>query len=230
MRRLFAAGMAFAWLSGLALTLGARDVAQEAQFQPVKALSVTDVPSQPLSFANGAVVLDVLVAETGEVKNIEVRRDLPPLTEVAVASVRAWKFKPAKIKGKYVLSRITVAVNFNPPSLLAANVPLSPLIPQDDEARIKSSFQPPEVTFAAMPGYPFDAAGPGTVVVAVTVDEAGKVQSTKVLRDAPPFTAKALRAAVDWRFNPATLNGRPLKCTAILVFVFSQPYVPLPNQ
>jgi outer membrane biosynthesis protein TonB len=73
---------------------------------------------------------------------------------------------------------------------------------------------------ATFPKYPVDAIWPGTVVIEATIDEAGKVQSTKVLRDLPPFTAKAIRGVADWRFMPATLNGRPLKSKAILAFVF----------
>ena len=220
MRRLLAQGMAFAWLSALPVALAARDVAEQAKFQPAAAVSVSAIPEQPLSAQNGALVLDVRVSATGEVADIEVRRDLSPLTEGAIRSVKTWKFEPAKVEGRCVPSRITVAVNFNPPSASSADVPLHPLMPQEDETRVKSSFQPAEVTFAKMPAFVYGAFGPGTVVVAVTVNEEGKVQSTKVLRDAPPFTGHAIQAAADWRFVPATLKGNPLQSTVILAFVF----------
>ena len=220
MRRLLAQGMAFAWLSGLPLALAARDVAEQAKFQPAAALSVSAIPDQPLSAQNGALVLDVRVSATGEVADIQVRRDLAPLTGEAIRSVKTWKFEPAKLEGRRVRSRITVAVNFNPPSASSADVPLHPLMPQEDETRVKSSFQPAEVTFAKMPAFVYGAFRPGTVVVAVAVDEKGKVQSTKVLRDAPPFTAHAVQAAANWRFVPATRKGKPLQSTVILAFVF----------
>lgn len=226
MRSLLAAGVVFAWLSSLLLVPAARDVGEETKFQPAEGLSVSDIPGQPLSAQNGALVLDVWVAETGEVADIEVRRDLAPLTKEAIRSVKTWKFQPAKFEGRFVASRITVAVNFNPLSNFAADVPLSPLIPHADETRVKSRFQPADVAFAAMPGYPVDAFNPGTVVLAVTVSEKGKTDGTKVLRDTAPFTAKALRAAADWRFVPATLDGKPIQSTAILAFVFRLPYPP----
>jgi TonB family protein len=212
--------MGFAWLSGLPVALAARDLSEQAKFQPAEAVSVSAIPEQPLSAQNGTLVLDVRVSATGEVADIEVRRDLAPLTKEAIRSVKTWKFEPAKLEGRCVASRITVAVNFNPPSASSADVPLPPLMPQQDETRVNSGFQPAEVTFAKMPAFVYGAFGPGTVVVAVTVNEKGEVQSTKVLRDASPFTPHAIQAAADWRFVPATLKGKPLQSTVVVAFVF----------
>jgi TonB family protein len=229
MRRLFAAAVALAWLCGQPPAPRGRDLTEEAQYQPPEAVSVQGITEATYNIASGTVVLDVLVSEKGEVLNVQVRRDIVPLTEEAVSSVRTWTFEPARLDGKAATSRVTVAVTFNPPSVLAANVPLPPLIRQDDEARIQSALQPPEVTFAAFPAYPSGAIGPATAIVEATIDEAGKVRSTKVLRDVPPFTAKAPQAVERWRFMPGLLNGRPLESRAVLAFVFRQPYQsPLP--
>jgi len=124
-----------------------------------------------------------------------------------------------------VATRMTVAVTFDPVPPLCANVPLSPLIHQDDEVRLQPDFQPPGVTNATLPACPWLAGIPGTVILVASIDEAGKVQRTKVLRDAPPFTASALRAIGDWRFTPATLDGTPVKSQAVLVFCFRPPVV-----
>jgi outer membrane biosynthesis protein TonB len=164
-----------------------------------------------------------MISEEGEVRNVQVRRDIASVTEEAVRSVKIWKFAPAKFNRKAVTSRMTVAVTFNPAPPLAANVPLPPLIHQDDEARIQSRFQPPQVTRATFPTYPADALNPGTVILQVSINEAGKGRSTKVLRDAPPFTAMANQAIEDWRFMPATLNGRPVESKLVLVFCFRPP-------
>jgi outer membrane biosynthesis protein TonB len=164
-----------------------------------------------------------MVSEKGEVRNVQVRRDIASVTEEAVRSVRAWKFAPAKLNGKAVTSRMTVAVTFNPAAPLAANVPLPPLVHQDDEARLQSSFQPPDVTRATFPMPTANALWPGTVILEASINEAGKAQSTRVLRDAPPFTTGAIKAIEDWRFMPATLNGRPVESKVVLVFCFRQP-------
>jgi outer membrane biosynthesis protein TonB len=169
-----------------------------------------------------------MISDEGEVRNVQVRRDLASVTEEAVRSVRTWKFAPARFNGKAVTSRMTVAVTFNPATVLAANVPLPPLIHQDDEARIQSRFQPPHVTRAAFPTHAGYALGPGTVILQASINEAGKAQSTKVLREAPPFTPGAVQAIEDWRFTPATLDGRPVESKVVLVFCFRQPVLTRP--
>jgi TonB family protein len=223
MGRLFAAAIALAWLSAQPLAPCARKVTEESHFQPAEAVSVSDVTIPFRSIANGTVVLDVMISEEGEVRNVQVRRDIASVTEEAVRSVRTWKFEPAKFNGKAVTSRMTVAVTFNPAPPLAANIPLPPLIHQDDEARRQSSFQPPEVTRATFPTYPVNALNPGTVILEASINEAGKAESPKVLRDAPPFTTTAIQAIEDWRFIPATLNGRPVESKVVLVFCFWVP-------
>jgi TonB family protein len=222
MGRLFAAAIASACLCAQPLAPRAGKVAEEPHFQAAEAVSVSDVTIPIRSIANGTVVLDVMISEEGEVRNVQVRRDIASVTEEAVRSVKTWKFEPAKFNGKAVTSRMTVAVTFNPVALLTANNPLPPLIHQDDEARLQSSFQPPEVTRATFPMLPA-ALWPGTVILQASIDEAGKAQSTKVLRDAPPFTTTSIQAIQDWRFTPATLNGRPVESKVVLVFCFRQP-------
>jgi TonB family protein len=226
MGRLIAAAIAFACLSAQPLALRARKVPEEPHFRPAEAASVSEVTIPFRSIANGTVVLDVMITDEGEVRNVQVRRDIASVTEEAVRSVRTWKFEPAKLNGKTVTSRMTVAVTFNPASPLAADMadmPLPPLIHQDDESRIQSSYQPPEVTRATFPTYPVDAVWPGTVILEASINKAGKAESTKVLRDAPPFTSTSIEAIEDWRFMPATLNGRPVESKVVLVFCFRQP-------
>jgi TonB family protein len=174
--------------------------------------------------ACGTIVMDVRVSEKGEVTDIEVRRAISSLTEGAVRSVRAWTFEPARFNGRAVVSRITVAITFNPASEQGATPSLPPIIHQDDQSRIQSSFQPAEVTFATLPRYPPNAEQiTATVALEAIVNKAGKARSTKVLRDVPPFTAIAIHAVDDWRFIPATLNGRPLESEVVLAFFFRQP-------
>jgi TonB family protein len=223
MGRLFAAAIVFACLSAHPLALCPGKLTEESHFQPPEAASISDVTIPFPSIANGTVVLDVMISEKGEVRNVQVRRDIASVTEQAVSSVKTWKFAPARLNGKTVASRMTVAVTFNPAPPLAEDIPLPPLIHQDDEARIQSSYQPPEVTRATFPTYPVDAVWPGTVILEACINKAGKAESTKVLRDAPPFTTMSTQAVHDWRFMPATLNGRPVESKVVLVFCFRAP-------
>jgi TonB family protein len=228
MKTLFAVAIAFIWLAGQPLAPCADEATEESHFRPAEPVSFSDVTIPPLSVANGTVVLDVMISEEGEVRNVQVRRDIASETEEAVRSVRTWKFSPARFNGKEVASRTTIAVTFIPTPPLCANVPLPPLIRQDDEARLRSTFQPPDVTYATFPSCSYMALGPVTVTVEASLNEAGEVQHAKVLHGSPSFNAMAIRAIEDWKFVPATLNGRPVESKVLLVFCFRQPLT-IPN-
>lgn len=202
---------------GLPASLFSQDA---THFQPVEALSVADIAPPAGCYSYGTVVLDVLVSENGEVKNVQVRREIAGLTETAVRAVKAWSFHPAELGGMAISSRITVAITFNPQVTMFHQVPLPALIREDDEMRIQSAFQPPEVVRAIMPAYALGATSVGAVILTVAVDENGKGRETRVLRELAPFTSMALGAVDDWRFMAATLNGKPLKANVILAFVF----------
>ena len=190
-------------------------------FRPVEAESVGDIVRPLRSIAMGTVVLDVAIAANGEVKDVQVRRAVASVTEVAVQAVKSWKFQAAQWKGKPVASRITVAVTFNPQGVNFPPIVLTPLIHQDDGARIQSAFQPPEVMWATYPVTLTSAVG--AVVLEVLVDEKGAPQEAKVLRELAPHTEGTVRAVGDWEFMAATLNGKPVKAKVILAFVFPPP-------
>lgn len=205
---------------GRALNAQSRVPAAKPQFQAAETVSVTDIPVPTASTANGTVVLDVLMTDTGAVERIEVRRDIADFAKMAVQTMENWKFSPATLAGKAIASRMPVAINFRPPSRLAAPVPLPPLIPQS-EAAIQAEFQPAEVLRAAFPNYPSNTTTIGTVVLEVPVSETGKAGEAKVLRDLPPLTEEAKAAVGDWRFMAATLNGDPVRSKIVLAFVFN---------
>ena len=60
---------------------------------------------------------------------------------------------------------------------------------------------PPEMTSGAVSGL---------VGIEVVVDEAGRVTSAKIIRSVAGLDAPALALVRQWRYKPATLNGRPV--------------------
>ena len=51
----------------------------------------------------------------------------------------------------------------------------------------------------------------GSVVLRVVIDERGEVSVLEVLRSVPELDAEAIRVVEsEWRFRPATRNGRPI--------------------
>jgi len=61
----------------------------------------------------------------------------------------------------------------------------------------------------------------GAVVLLMTVDEGGQPVQIQVLEGHAVFHAPALAAARQWRFEPALLDGRPVKASFKLTLKFS---------
>jgi outer membrane biosynthesis protein TonB len=66
------------------------------------------------SFA-GTVVLRVLVGSDGQPGLVRVVKDAPTMTESARIAVAGWKFTPARVNGKEVISGVVVAFAFRSP-------------------------------------------------------------------------------------------------------------------
>lgn len=111
MRRLIVAMAAATLFAGLSI---ARRPEEEklGQFEPAEVVSVVNTYYPPLSVAFGTVVLQVTIAESGEIQDIKVIRGIPSLTEEAIRSVKKWKFKSARLNGKPVRSAVPVAFTF----------------------------------------------------------------------------------------------------------------------
>ena len=86
--------------------------------------------------------------------------------------------------------------------------------------RAKVEFRPVEAVSTVDAVYPPNSIGQGTVMLEVTVGADGEVEDVKVLRDVPSLTVEAQRAAKQWRFRPATLNGKPVRATTHVGFNF----------
>jgi TonB family protein len=75
----------------------------------------------------------------------------------------------------------------------------------------------------AEPVYPYAAKHErvyGTVIVEVTVDEMGKVITTRALCGPDLLVPASLEAARNWRFSPTTLSGKPVKVIGTIMFNF----------
>jgi protein TonB len=61
----------------------------------------------------------------------------------------------------------------------------------------------------------------GVVVVAITVDESGKVISAHAVSGHPLLQQAAVQSAYGWRFSPTMLSGQPVKVTGTITFNFN---------
>ncbi|HEY4837151.1 MAG TPA: energy transducer TonB [Candidatus Acidoferrales bacterium] len=65
----------------------------------------------------GTVVLRVLVGADGQPGLVRIIKEAPPMTSSARTAVAGWKFSPAKVNGKEVISGVIIAFRFRTPSV-----------------------------------------------------------------------------------------------------------------
>jgi TonB family protein len=82
-------------------------------------------------------------------------------------------------------------------------------------------FAAPELLTASDITYPINSGAAGVVVVAVNLDDAGKIKNTDVLRDIPSLTSPVLLAVQKWTFKPAMLDGAGVDSTITVSVVFN---------
>jgi TonB-like protein len=106
---------------------------------------------------------------------------------------------------------LTVMVIASTPTLTA----------QTDSESNKSPFHPAEtisVTDITVP-----VAGNGTVVLNAVISDKGEVQKVEVRRDIDVLTPLAVQAVRDWKFSPATLDGKAVTSRMPVAVTFRPP-------
>jgi periplasmic protein TonB len=95
------------------------------------------------------------------------------------------------------------------------SVPIPP--PQQTAAkrivRVGSNLKAPRQAYSVQPEYPALARQAhiwGTVVVNAVLDEHGNVVQARALRGHPLLIPAALKAVLQWRYEPTLLNGTPV--------------------
>jgi periplasmic protein TonB len=79
--------------------------------------------------------------------------------------------------------------------------------------RVGSNLKAPRQTYAVNPVYPplaREGRIVGTVVVDAVIDEHGNVVQARVLSGHPLLIDAALKAVLQWKYEPTTLNGQPV--------------------
>ena len=94
-------------------------------------------------------------------------------------------------------------------------VPMPPPAPRPVQkiVRVGSGVKPPRQTYSADPVYPSlarEARIGGTVVVDAVIDEHGNVVQARVVSGHPLLIGAALKAVLQWKYEPTTLNGQPV--------------------
>lgn len=104
-------------------------------------------------------------------------------------------------------------------------VPEAPPPPVDEgPIRVGGKIKEPKKLFEVKPVYPEIARKArieGVVILECTIDKGGNVKNIKVLRGLPMgLTEAAVNAVKQWRYEPSTLNGKPVEVLMTVTVTF----------
>jgi hypothetical protein len=96
----------------------------------------------------------------------------------------------------------------------------TPPAQSQDQNAARNIYKPAAVISAADVQFPFETPADGVVVFDVSLDAAGAIRKISVLQDVPPFTPTAKQSLRNWKFAPASQNGKPEDSEVPVAFVF----------
>lgn len=105
-------------------------------------------------------------------------------------------------------------------------VPDAPPAPVEDTGpiRVGGQIKEPRKIHEVKPIYPEiarKARMEGVVILEITVDKQGNVRDVKILRSLPMgLTEAAVEAVKQWKYEPSTLNGRPVEVLVTVTVTF----------
>jgi TonB family protein len=214
-------------VAGFLLLIGCIAVAfAQAVFKAPHVTSVTDAYLPYEIVFDGFVVLDISLDKRGEVIGTEALRDPGAMVPAAVTSVQTWKVKPAILGTSAIPSEMTAIFVYRPrpngPAVALPPKDFKPVVPHP-HADQTNDYVPAGVVSFTYPDYPANTVAWGSVVVQITVNSEGRIESTEVLRGTAPFTELAVDALRNWRFQAATLHGKPISSQLPIAFIFQTP-------
>lgn len=169
----------------------------------------------------GYVVVEFTIGTDGSTKDIDVVEAEPRNTfdREAQRAVRGWRFEPALRDGRPVETRLQHTIDFNLTDEQGSLVPV-----QEESFVSVNDVNPVRMP---QPEYPRDALRrqiEGEVVIAFSVNEAGRPTDIEILDAAPrgTFEREVLRTVEEWRFEPANGPSSP-RVRHIIDFSLSAP-------
>jgi TonB family protein len=205
-----------------------RQTSAQQTYKPPEVASAGDayVPYQVV--VDGLFVLDVSLDDGGTIQKVDALRDPGGMLGAAKTSVHGWIFKPASKDGKSAPSRMTVSFVYRPANngIASAVTPQSfpPVLPPDKaESSARGKYVPVGVLSFAYPEYPANSVAWGSVVIQLTVDDSGAVKDVGFLHRMEGFNNLVSDALKRWRFQAATLDGKPITSKTVIAFVFQTP-------
>jgi TonB family protein len=176
-----------------------------------------------------------VIEEDNQFLNVPKLSDLPQLLKVPFSAVRS-----DEEKGLKAATLPQIKLN-GAPQLYYAKAPTILALPQMALVAVEDAPPPPlpappirvskgvltgEAVTKAQPVYPQIARqvnASGEVVVQITINESGRVIEAKAVKGHPLLRGAAEEAARKWLFRPTLLDGKPVKQSGNVTFVFTPP-------
>ena len=163
----------------------------------------------------GTVVLNARISAKGIIEVLTVESGDEIFRESAISAVQRWRYKPILTNGvpTEVDTTITLKYSFSAsgePQVQTEHPENMPQVPR----RIGGGVLPPRVIYQVEPTFSKKERGDqinGSVLINLWVDEQGNPQHVHILRSLnETYDDKALRAVEQYKFAPATENGKPV--------------------
>jgi TonB family protein len=146
------------------------------------------------------VVLDLIIAEDGDVAEARVLHGSGEFAEAALAAAKQWRYEVTKVNGRPVRVHMTVPLSF------AVKLP--------DVMRAEGI---PEMRQGAAPHPPAGESKGATVIAQIDIDENGHITQAAMKKSESPWSESLLEALRTWRFA-STDDGKPLSFELRAVF------------
>lgn len=180
--------------------------------------------------AGGAVNVQVLIDEEGNVVSALAVSGHPLLRTSATEAAQAAKFKPTLLSGQAVKVRGVIVYNFIAPTGIKGDRDEEVIQDTTATATIGGSSDSKRLTVVngsalnlVKPEYPAAARAvraSGAVNVKVSIDEEGNVSSAEAISGHPLLRTAAVNAALLSKFKPALVSGEAVKFVGVVVYNF----------
>ena len=163
-----------------------------------------------INHIQGAVRLELVIDESGNVSRIRVRKGHPFLAIAALEAVRQWRYKPLELEGRAREVRTVALVNFK---LRSRKIIKNYLTPARAEKDLISRVTPPALLAPTHPGMNGEAGPVGnqqSVRVRVLLDKKGRVVDGHFMSAGRGNLSRVLEQLAEWKFKPAYFGTLPV--------------------
>jgi TonB family protein len=176
---------------------------------------------------SGVVKFALLIGSDGTVKSIQVISGHPLLVPPGLEAVKQWTFQTSGREVRTNLDlQFTLPPGDNPPPMSGVSrksdgPAMMPALPQ--MIRVGANVQSARLVQKVDPIYPPHARTEGIegdVVLRVTINDDGQVESAEPIEGNPALAAAAQEAVRQWRYQPTLLNGQPVKVQTTVTVPF----------